>query len=152
MERKKQPKVVHAASRKGGAKAVHADAGDTHVVILKDIRVFLVPDGSGWYAQALDLDYAAGGNSIEEAKEKFQIGLAETVREHLKYFGSIKKFLVPAPPDDWKEYLDAPESLNLYSTVDAFDLVKQAGETIEKEDFPFGEIKFLMRRGVLADA
>lgn len=147
----KKPAVL-AASRKSGAKAVHAGTGNSHFVILKDIRVFLVPDGSGWYAQALDLDYAAGGNSIDEAKENFQIGLAETVREHLKYFGNIAKFLVPAPPEDWKEYLSAPESLNLYSTIDAFDLVKQAGETIEKEDFPFGDIKFLMRHEVPADA
>jgi hypothetical protein len=135
---------VTTASTKGGARAIHADAGDVHAVSLKNIRVFLVPDGeSGWYAQALDLDYAAGGNSIEEAKENFSTGLAETIYEYLRYYGNLKKFLRPAPADDWAEYLATPATLlNLYETVTTFELLKNK-ELGHK--FPFESIQFLTK-------
>ena len=139
---------TYTASTKSGSKAAHAKAGDMHAIALKDIRVFLVPDGEAWYAQALELDYAAGGNSIEEAKTNFEEGLIATICEYLKYYGSIEKFLKPAPPEDWQEYYQTPANqLHLYSSVAAVELLRLGRKPgrLQAEELPFTSLMFFSK-------
>lgn len=76
--------------------------GDSIVGML-NLRVVIVPDGQVWFAQGLDIDYAACGDSLEDVQEAFQQGLHATVGEHLKIYGNIEKLLVPAPASVWTE-------------------------------------------------
>lgn len=76
--------------------------GDSIVGML-NLRVVIVPDGQVWFAQGLDVDYAACGSSLDDVKEAFQEGLHATVGEHLKIYGNIEKLLKPAPPNVWAE-------------------------------------------------
>ena len=58
------------ASKPDSAIAIHAqdDDGNNHIVGLGNLRVAIVQDGKFWFAQGLDLDYGAQGNTADEAK------------------------------------------------------------------------------------
>ncbi len=84
-----------------------------------------------WYAQGLEIDYAAQGNSLEEVKERFSRGLTLTINEHLTIHGTIKHMLVPAPPDVWVEFIESKGHLKeKYSLVSLHNM------------FPYDEIDF----------
>ena len=50
--------------------AIHAKDGNNHCVTLSALRVMLLEDSSGWFAQGLEIDYAASGATIDEVKKK----------------------------------------------------------------------------------
>jgi len=79
------------------AKAVHAkkrtDKGTAHVVGIGDLRVMIVEEEGHWFAQGLEIDYAADGLSLDDVKRRFEQGLASTVSEHVKIYGSIQHLL-----------------------------------------------------------
>lgn len=102
MPKKSTPKK---AKRKA-ATAFHAKAEDgTNFVGIGDLRVIIVKDGDGWFAQGLEIDYAAEGNSLKNVQKRFQEGLRATAQEHLKAYGTIEGLLKVAPNDVWKEML-----------------------------------------------
>lgn len=100
---KKQPGPSKAAP----AVAVHAADSDGvhHVVGIGNIRVVIVPDGKFYFAQGLEIDYAAQGATVEEVKSNFEVGLTETIEQHLRIYGNIKKILTVAPVDVWHDVL-----------------------------------------------
>lgn len=69
------------------------------------LNVLLSPDGAHWYAQGLEIDYAAAGDSEEDARARFEAGLAATVKAHLEAFGSTERMRRVAPQADWNEWL-----------------------------------------------
>jgi hypothetical protein len=79
--------------------------GGPTVVGIGNLRVVIVQEGKEWFAQALEIDYAAQGNSLARVKRAFEKGLAATVQEHLRVYGNIEKLLKPAPPEVWKAML-----------------------------------------------
>lgn len=89
------------------ATVVHGAADDrlTHVVGIGNLRVHIDHDDSYWYAQGLEIDYLALGDTLAQAKEHFEEGLAATVGEHLRIHGHIEHLLTPAPPRVWKEVM-----------------------------------------------
>jgi hypothetical protein len=91
-----------------GTMAVHVNtpSGDA-VVGVFDLRVLLTNDEEAWFAQGLEIDYAAQGASIEDVQNRFQEGLAYTLREHLKVYGNIEGVLVPAPPEAWRGFFES---------------------------------------------
>jgi len=89
-----------------GASALHAHVGDHHAVGVLSLRVLLVEDTSGWFAQGLDIDYAASGSDVDEVKKNFEDGFCATVHEHLVMHGSIERLLKPADQDAWKEFYE----------------------------------------------
>jgi hypothetical protein len=107
-----------------GAQAIHVDLkGGQHVVGLGNIRVFLVPDGNAWFAQGLEIDYAAQGSSASEAKKHFEIGLSATIEQHLKIKGSIDGLLKFAPTEVINELLGLDgEARHYYSSISAHKL------------------------------
>jgi len=138
------PKKVKAKSKPVTA-ALHVQAGAKHVVGVKDLRVILTRDGNSWFAQGLEIDYAAAGASIEEAKENFGEGLGLTIIEHLTLNGNINKLLKIAPPEAWNEYLHAPPGgIKSYSTIVACEIFEEEDDKIKaKIGFPFENIVFL---------
>jgi hypothetical protein len=133
--------------KKVGTEAFHLQHqdGTHHIVGVKALHVLLTRDGDGWFAQGLEIDYAASGDNVEHVKSNFGDGLALTVREHLKMFGSIDKLLVVAPPDAWKEYLAAsPQSIKQgYTCVQIHELENVKDGESETDDFPFETIQFV---------
>lgn len=99
--------------------AIHAQHKDGihHVVGLGNIRVLLMPDDGGWFAQGLDIDYAAQGDSLKAAKREFEDGLEATVHAHLQKTGDIRALLKFAPPEMWDLASDPAVQLRHYSQV-----------------------------------
>jgi len=129
-----------------GTSALHVTDGNKHVVGLKALRVHISPDGGAWFAQGLEVDYAAVGKSIDEAKNNFKSGLSKTIREHLRMHGTIEKLLQIAPQEAWSEFFSASEegSLKLsFSMLDVHDLTPKPETSGKKTAFPFDKILFV---------
>lgn len=93
-------------------------SGSHHIVGIGDLRVVIVPDGSFWFAQGLEIDYAVQGSSEDEVKKNFEYGLEATVEAHLKMHGTIEGLLNVAPPEVWKEFLGDPSGKKkVYSQI-----------------------------------
>jgi hypothetical protein len=122
------------------AHAFHAKrkirGGADHYVGIGNLRVMIVQDGVGWFAQGLELDYAAEGTSFKDAQVRFQAGLESTVDEHLKANGHIQKLLRPAPGEVWAEFYRG-EHARLTFTQVSFHRVKG------QQALPFEGITFI---------
>ena len=84
---------------------------------IEGLRVVVWQNDDGWMAQGLEIDYAAGGVSIEDVMERFSTGLALTLRENQKAFGTVDRVLKPAPAELWKPFLTGqaqPPNRRLY--------------------------------------
>ena len=109
------------------ATAIHATHQDGvhHVVGLGNIRVLLIPDGDGWFAQALEIDYAAQGDTLPAAKREFEDGLEATVHAHLQKAGDIKALLRTAPNEMWELASDPTVRLRRYSQVTQHHVIRE---------------------------
>ena len=113
--------------------AKHKD-GLHHIVGIGNLRVVLVPDGDVWFAQGLEIDYAAQGANEEDAKRQFENGLTSTIQEHLRVHGTINKLLKIAPQSVWHELLYDPSAhYKLYTQVTGHEI----------ESLPFAGIQYI---------
>lgn len=102
-------------------------ADGQHKVLLDSLRVLLVQDDGGWTAQGLEVDYAASGRTLEEAKDHFAKGLTATIVLYLQRFDSVEKLLRVAPDEVWKQFHEAiaggasGEPIEQIDRVDAAD-------------------------------
>lgn len=88
--------------KKGEASAVYMkNEEDMHLVCLNSIRVLILDDDGSWFAQGLEVDYCAQGDTVEDVKQRFQEGLCETIAEHLMTYGDIGRLLKIAPQEEW---------------------------------------------------
>jgi hypothetical protein len=111
------------------------------IVGIGNLRVVIVQEEDSWFAQGLEIDYAAQGTDIKDVKKQFGDGLAATVREHLKIFGTIENLLKVAPQDVWKDMLlGVTGKRYCYSQVSVHNLGKEL-----KESLPFDGIQYLNR-------
>jgi hypothetical protein len=101
---------------KAAASAIHLQHKDGvhHLVGFGNIRVIIVPDGAAFFAQGLEIDYAAQGSTVSEVKNNFEVGLEATIQQHLKNYGNIKNLLQPAPASVWQELV--PEKTALHNS------------------------------------
>ena len=108
------------AKRQERTRAFHAvnSDGTRHVVGIENLRVIIVKREDHWFAQGLDIDYAAEGRDIDDVRRAFEYGLAATIAEHIKEFRTIDNLLCPAPEGAWKP-IAAGAVLNRYSQVSA---------------------------------
>ena len=83
----------------------------SHHVEIHALKVLLIEDGDHWVAQGLDLDYAAAGSTIADAKHRFSQGLCHTIGEHLAKYESIEKLIRPAPREVWQLFYRLEQSL-----------------------------------------
>ena len=101
--KKSRKNALKKQDRIPSATAFHAEAGETHVVGIGNLRVILCHEGTFWFAQGLEIDYAADGKSQYDVKRNFEKGLEATIDQHLKVYGNIKRILIPAPAEIWQE-------------------------------------------------
>ena len=69
------------------------------------LQVVLAPDGGGWAAQAIEVDYAACGDSDTDARKRFCAGLEATARLNMERHGNLSRLLRPAAPETWSHLL-----------------------------------------------
>lgn len=90
------------SSPEADGKAVHVERDDgCHEVVMDCLRVVIVRDGAQhWFAQSLDIDYASGGETLDEAQKNFERGLAATIRAHIIKFGHLNKLMQDPPHEE----------------------------------------------------
>lgn len=122
-----------------GAKAIHAElpGGEEQAVGIGNLRVFIVPDGKFWFAQGLEIDYAAQGDSPEEAKKHFEEGLEATIDLHLRMYDNIEKLLRRAPNEVLLEATQNQNSIHLYWQISFHEKTKE-------DPLPFGGIDYYL--------
>ena len=135
MAKKKPGKIVTAV-------AFHEKSKDgTEVVGIGNLRVVIIEENGMWFAQGLEIDYAAQGHTLEDVKKQFEDGLCATIHEHLRVHGTIDKMLNAAPPTVWKEMLYDPSGLKKrYSQVSAHHNLNRF--------LPFENINYLQAQAV----
>lgn len=123
--------------------ALHVKSDECQAVIVNSLRVLIIPDGKGWFAQGLEIDYASGGDSLEDAKKRFQVGLEATIHEHLKIFGNLDRLIKTAPEEDWLLYNKNKNKLALSMVTFCTN-----GESTVDTEWPYPNIAFLEQRNV----
>lgn len=96
---KKNKVHVRRAAKAGNAVALHVTDGDHDHTAFGQLRVLITREGGVWFAQGLEIDYAASGTSLEDVKDRFSRGFCMTVQAHLEQFGTIDKLLKFAPSE-----------------------------------------------------
>lgn len=116
--------------------AVHCVKGKHHAVAIKAMRVVVVNDGDYWYAQSLDIDYAASGMSIDSVKQNFESGLSATIKAHLQKYGSIDRIMKSPDLEDW---------VHLFTDSDAEHYSFSMGEShlLADHSLPFEKISYI---------
>jgi predicted RNase H-like HicB family nuclease len=90
-------------SSDGNSQAAHMREGDNHAIVFNSLRVLIVQDEEGyWFAQSRDIDYAAGGDTLEDVQRNFETGLSQTIKVHLEHFGNIDRIMRTPKPEDWQ--------------------------------------------------
>jgi len=133
---KETPKSQPTTSAQAFHEGVSTDG--TAAVSIGPLRVVVIPDGNVWFAQGLEVDYAAQGVSLEDAKKNFQDGLNISVHENLKRFGTIGKLIRPAPPEVWVEMLYGPlsaKSKNFMFVQETVHIIPELNNLFEKIEF-----------------
>jgi len=97
--KQKTAKLKTAKVTKTGARATHVAHEHVEGVGIWNLSVLIVPDGDFWFAQGLEINYGAQGDSVEGARENFQNGLLATICQHLRMHGDIDHLLRFAPRD-----------------------------------------------------
>ncbi|MGA2742248.1 MAG: hypothetical protein ABSG65_33015 [Bryobacteraceae bacterium] len=99
-----------------------------------------MPKAFRWITLPLQVDYAASGSSVEDAKVQFQNGLRATIHHNLRMFGTIENILKVAPNEEWlKLWHTAKGQHKVYSQVSFHELVKDMGIS---EELPFTTINY----------
>lgn len=107
-------------------------AGSVTAVSLGNLRVFITQEGEReWYAQGIEIDYLAQGDSLEDVQRSFERGLELTITEHLKTLGDIKRLLRPAPAELWAEFFArGPDGRFRFSAVTIHELAVDVGDKV----------------------
>lgn len=126
------------------ASVLHLEGDDEHAVLIQSLRVVIVQDGDQWFAQGLELDYAAAGTSQDDVKSRFENGLSATIHEHLKVYGTVERMLKVAPQEAWNLWLAQGQRYNLdhtsFHAIDTIDVIEHG--------FPFTGIAYLQSEGL----
>lgn len=71
------------------------------------LHVTIEPDGKSWFAQGLDVDYAAQGDSPEEALHNFVRGLHLTINIYRREMLDLGRLLEASPQEAFDSLLRA---------------------------------------------
>ncbi len=115
----------------------HED-GEHHAVVIWNLSVLIVPDEKFWFAQGLEINYGAQGDTPEDAQKHFQEGLAKTIHQHIKVHGDIEKLLKFAPSTILREAAQHKSSIKPFAQV-SFHEVLDAGS---RKSIPFDGIDY----------
>jgi hypothetical protein len=121
--------------------------GIHHVVGIGDLRVVICRDGKFWFAQGLEIDYAAQGKNIQDVKKQFSDGLSATIEQHLQIYGNIERLLRIAPQEAWQGVLMSGGAVaKRYSSLELFHVERRQVPQSIQAVFPFEGINFLEAR------
>ncbi|MCI0562114.1 MAG: hypothetical protein MN733_26810 [Nitrososphaera sp.] len=87
--------------------ALHAQDDDRHTVFLGNLSVLVSHEGDEWFAQGVEVDYGAAGDSLEDVQRRFESGLEATIHAHIDRFGTIERLLKFAPESEYRELTEA---------------------------------------------
>ena len=121
------------------AVVTHAEDDDLHAVLVNALRVVVTQDEGQWFAQGLELDYAAAGTSEEDVKTRFAQGLGATINEYITIYGSIEKIVKVAPQEAWDLWLEGDHQY----TLDHVSVHNLRESTPAVQALPFSGIAFL---------
>ncbi|MES9948731.1 MAG: hypothetical protein ABW118_07215 [Candidatus Thiodiazotropha sp.] len=115
-------------------KIVHAKKECNHAVAVGSLRVIIQKNHDGWFAQGVEIDFAACGETLDDAQTRFEKGLVATVHRHLERFDSVERLLKFAP----NEVVEKLSKGNEYS----FDMITihDLSDTLR---LPFQKIAYL---------
>lgn len=134
-------------STQSGAEASFAVSKDTAIASVKALHVLLCQEDGAWSAQGVEIDYAACGNSVEEATKNFVDGLAHTVVQHLLIRGNLDKVLKWAPKEVMEEWLKTPPAainkVGFEATAKAFEGANIQEPQKAAAKFPFDGFQFI---------
>lgn len=85
------------------ARAIHVQQGNQHAVGIGGLRVLVCEKDGEWFAQGIEIDYAASGRSLEDVKNRFERGLLATVHAHLLRYSTVERLLRFAPKSAWEK-------------------------------------------------
>jgi len=108
-------------SKCGETSLAHIDGGKLHAILLDSLRVRLFNDDGYWFAQGLEIDHFAQGQTEEKAKLNFISSLKSTIKHHLELYGHLKNLTIPAPKEVLDEARLAPVQ-NKLTHADIYDL------------------------------
>ena len=135
--------------------AQHLTDGHNHAAFVKELRVMLMPDSTGWFAKSLEIDYEACGATLDEVKKNFAEGLIATIHEHLETFGNLQKVIIAANKEMQDEYSRlSPDKIQTESlsflTVVKDSKVEKPAEIVKS--IPFDAVKFIQPKQVALEA
>lgn len=105
--------------------AVHLQKDDEEAVLIWNLSVLIVPDGAFWFAQGLEINYGAQGDTVEDAQSNFQQGLLATIKQHLRVHGHIEGLLKFAPSDILKEAAQHKNSIKRFGQVSFHEILDE---------------------------
>lgn len=70
------------------------------------LQVIVAPDGDGWVAQGIELDYAAGGRDAVHVRKRFLAGLEATANLHLELYGDLSRLLQATATNVWTNLMN----------------------------------------------
>ena len=114
-----------------------SDSGD-HVVGIGNIRVLITRDGNFWFAQGVEIDCFAQGDTPEEAMKNFGLGFAVTVGMYLEHHESIGPMLKWAPMEVYKPLMEG--SQYRFTHVSLHEIAPE--QQLQVEDLPFTGLSF----------
>jgi len=125
------------------AKDAHAlhlqDEDDAHAAVaIWNLSVLIVPDEEHWFAQGLEINYGAQGDTEKEAQENFQRGLLATIHLHLKVHGSIERILTFAPSQILREAADNKDRIAQFDQVSFHEIL----DATAQKSIPFDGISY----------
>jgi hypothetical protein len=118
------------------------DGAHTVEVGILNLQVIVAQEGKLWVAQALEFDYAAGGETLEDLKARFEAGLYSTIQENLSMFGNIDKLLSTKPAAEYTlDLLKNPGLTKLIFSGKSTHKFIPPNATAELV-FPYGQIDY----------
>ncbi len=89
--------------------------GSAHLVGIDNLQVLITERDGCWFAQGLEIDYAAEGRDLDDVRRAFEQGLALTIAANLRRFKTIEHLLRPAPEEVQRQAAGAIR--NRYSQI-----------------------------------
>lgn len=115
------------------------------------LKVLVRNDDGGWFAQGLEIDYVAQGDSLRDVMDRFRRGLTLTIRDHLRRHGHLHLLLRPAPPPVWQRFFDCVVPVELAQflvTSDDSPLGAAKEDDAPSVHLPFSGIAVICQREV----
>jgi hypothetical protein len=104
-----------------------------HICEIKELRVLIVPEGTQFFAQGIDIDYATCGDSVADVQHRFERGLMMTISANLQRFGTVDRICQKAPAEVEKEWQECADQYT-FSSRSIHTVMDDAGDDEDLKD------------------